>query len=204
MAPGALIFAYLSDDEGQHWYESVNANYPYFANGHGLQEPGAVALKNGKLWMWARASAAGLPEKYASQWVMSSSDEGMHWSEAKPSPFLSPCSPMSVKRIPTTGPLLAVWNDHSGRFPVPARQAEWGQKKSWMRTPLIAAISTNEGRTWQHHRIIEDAPDLGYCYTAIHFAGDAVLLAYCAGGATSKLPLDTLRVRRLTVDEFYG
>jgi len=203
MAPGALIYAYLSDDDGQHWFESVNANYPYFANGHGLQEPGVVELKNGKLWSWSRASAAGLSPKFASQWVSTSDDEGMYWSEAKPSQFLSPCSPMSVKRIPTTGHLLAVWNDHSGRFPIPERKAEWGQKKSWMRTPLVTAISTNEGKSWKHHLVIEDTPDHGYCYTAIHFVDDAVMLAYCAGGASTKLPLDRLRVRRLTIDELY-
>jgi hypothetical protein len=199
MAPGAIIFSYMSDDGGAHWFESLTSNYPYFPNGHGLQEPGVVELKNGKLWGWARASSTGLPAKYACQWLMSSSDGGMNWTEAKPSAFASPCSPMSVKRIPSTGHLLAVWNDHSGRFKLPPPTAQ-----SWHRTPLVTAISTDEARSWQQHKIIEDAPDHGYCYTAIHFVGDTVLLAYCAGGASSKLVLDTLRVRRLTLDELYG
>jgi hypothetical protein len=195
-SPGAIVMHYLSDDGGAHWFESLTSNAPYFANGHGLQEPGVVELKNGKIWGWARASATGLPPKFASQWTMTSSDGGMSFSEAKPSAFLSPCSPMSVKRIPSSGHLLAVWNDHSGRFKLPEPKPS-----SWTRTPLVTALSGDEAKTWGNYKIIEDSPEQGYCYTAIHFVDDAVLLAYCAGGASSKLVLDTLRVRRLTLDE---
>ncbi len=98
-----------------------------------------------------------------------------------------------------TGDLLVVWNDHSGRFRVPKPQP-----LSWWRTPLVCAISKDEGWTWRHHQLLESAPDHGFCYPAIHFAGDAVLLSYNAGGTGSRNPLDTQRVRRITLDELYA
>jgi hypothetical protein len=76
-----------------------------------------------------------------------------------------------VKRIPSTGDLLLVWNNHEG---VPA---EWAGR----RTPLSVAVSSDEGRTWGRARTIEDDPEGWYCYTAIEFVGEHVLLGYCTG-----------------------
>jgi hypothetical protein len=51
------------------------------------------------------------------------------------------------------------------------------------RMPLTVAVSRDEGRTWIHrHNILSD-PAGWYCYTAIHFAGSRVLLAFVAGGS---------------------
>jgi hypothetical protein len=106
---------------------------------------------------------------------------------------------MQVKRLRKTGDLLAVWNDHSRRFKVPRPKPI-----SWARTPLVCAISTNEGKTWKHHKLLESAPDHGFCYPAIHSDDDCVLLSYNAGGATSQKPLDTQRVRRLSYASLYN
>jgi hypothetical protein len=194
----ATIIFYLSDDGGAHWFESINSLFPYTPDNSGLQEPGVVELNDGTLYGYARAGLFGLKGVKGRQWDFVSSDNGFSLGEPKPSQFISPCSPLSIKRIPSTGHLLAVWNDHSGRVPLPAPLPA-----SWGRTPLVSAISDDEGKTWKHHKILEDAPDHGFCYTAIHFAGDAVLLAYCAGGATTKLVLDRQRMRRITVADLY-
>ena len=87
--------------------------------------------------------------------------------------ILSPCGPATFKRIPSTGDILMVWNDHSGN---PAL----GQK----RTPLVAAISKDEGKTWRKAKTLEDDPDGWFCYTAMEFVDDRVLLGYCATGKT--------------------
>jgi len=42
-----------------------------------------------------------------------------------------------------------------------------------------------------------DGVDAGYCYAAIHFTKDAVLLAYCAGGQQDKTRLNRLRLRKI-------
>lgn len=61
---------------------------------------------------------------------------------------------------------------------------------------------SDDGRTWLAARDIETDPDRGFCYTAIHFTDDAVLLAYCCGGGKRavlqdacirRLPLESLR-----------
>jgi sialidase-1 len=199
LASAALIHFYFSDDGGKSWFEALTNYYKCFPNGHGLQEPGVVELKNGHVWSWCRAGAFGIEGSHGYQWESISKDGGMNWPDARPSKFRSPCSPMSVKRIPSTGHLLAIWNDHSGKF-----KTAKPTKESWGRTPLVSAISKDEGKTWRHHRILEKAPDHGFCYIAIHFTDDAVLLAYCAGGASTKLVLDRLRVRRIKIEEMYG
>ena len=106
-----------------------------------------------------------------SQYVCHSENGGETWSKAEPSALASPLSPASIKRIPWTGDLLCVWNDHSGVHPYAAGR----------RTPLCLAISKDEGRTWSPSQIIEGDPDGWYCYTAITFLQDQMLLAYCAG-----------------------
>jgi len=197
-ASPAMIFYYFSDDGGQTWLESLTSYYLCSPSGHGLQEPGVIELNGGKLWSWSRAGAFGLQGQNGHQWQSFSEDGGQVWSQPQPSQFISPCSPMHVKRIPSTGHLLAIWNDHSGRFKTPKPKAS-----SWGRTPLVSAISKDEGQTWEHHKLLEKAPDHGFCYPAIHFVGQAVLLSYCAGGASSDICLDTLRVRWMPLDEMY-
>jgi hypothetical protein len=42
------------------------------------------------------------------------------------------------------------------------------------------AVSRDEGVTWEKIKTLENDPHGWYCYTAIHFTGDHVLLSYCA------------------------
>ena len=41
----------------------------------------------------------------------------------------------------------------------------------------------------------------GYCYTAIHFTSDAVLLAYCAGEPEDRSRLARLKVRKIRLSD---
>jgi sialidase-1 len=200
--PGIILF-YFSDDGGKTWLESRQSFYRCFPDGSGLEEPGIVETKRG-LWCYSRTGIIGehARKKDVRQWSSFSKDGGQTWTEPEPSEFVSPCSPMQVKRM-THGPragkdLLAIWNDHSGRFRVSKFKPI-----SWARTPLVCAISSDEGKTWKKHRLLESAPDQGFCYPACHFTDDAVLMSYNAGGAQSRNPLDTQRVRRITYDWLY-
>jgi len=198
MAAPGIIFYYFSDDGGQTWLESLTSYYYCSPGGHGLEEPGVIELNDGRLWSWTRIGEIGLGGCGERQWQSFSSDGGQVWSQPAPSEFVSPCSPMQVKRIPATGHLLAVWNDQSGRWKVPKPKTI-----SWGRTPLACAISKDEGNSWEHHKLLERAPDHGFSYPAMHFTNDGVLLSYNAGGASSKNPLDTQRVRRIPLEEIY-
>ncbi len=159
---------YLSDDQGKTWRRSRGIIEPPNASPSGLQEPGIVELKDGRLLMYMRTSLG-------SQYFSWSRDGGETWSEAVPSSLLSPLSPATIKRIPKTGDLLAVWNDHS--------HVDDAIRTGGKRTPLTIAISRDEGKTWEHRKNIADDPEGWYCYTAVAFIGDRVLLSYNAGGS---------------------
>ena len=83
---------------------------------------------------------------------------------------------MTIKRTPA-GQLLAAWKDPSDRCDPsapPARPAP--------RTPLAAALSDDEGRTWTRHTCIETDPARNFSYPAVYFVDNRhALLAYCAG-----------------------
>lgn len=176
-----IIMCYLSDDNGKTWRRSKDTFRGYNSDGQRVlvQEPGVIELVDGRLMMFMRTDAG-------SQYICHSSDDGETWSKARPSNLASPRSPASIKRIPWTGDLVGVWNDHSGRHPYPEGR----------RTPLCVAISKDEGATWGPSRVIEPNPDGWYCYTAITFVDDQMLLAYCAGdkevGGLNRLKLLTV------------
>jgi sialidase-1 len=161
-----VIMCYLSDDNGRTFRRSKDSFKGYAPNGQRItvQEPGIIELKDGRLIMFMRTNAE-------SQYISYSRDGGETWSKAQPSALISPLSPASIKRIPWSGDLLCVWNDHSGIH----------NYSKGRRTPLCLAISKDEGVTWSKSGIIESNPDGWYCYTAITFLKNRVLLAYCAG-----------------------
>jgi len=117
-----------------------------------------------------------------------STDGGQNWPVPERTTLQSPVSPASIKRLPGSADLLAVFNDHSGRFTFTKGK----------RTPLVAANSSDGGKTWPRRKLIENDPDGWYCYTAIHFTDDAVLLAYCAGDPKVG-SLSRLRLRRMSL-----
>lgn len=157
----------LSDNGGRTWRRSQTELDGPEASRTGLQEPGVVELKDGRLLMYARTDLG-------CQYVSYSRDGGETWSPAQASNIVSPLSPASIVRIPSTGDLLLVWNDHEG-----APDSLKGK-----RTPLRVAVSKDEGKTWINRKTLEDDPEGWFCYTAVTFLNERVILAYCAGDAT--------------------
>lgn len=161
---GTMV-CYLSDDEGQTWRPSTSRLTGETDKGRVmLQEPGVVELRDGRLLMFMRTNAG-------CQFRSFSKDGGDTWSPAEPSNLISPLSPASIERIPKTGDLLAVWNNHE----------KIDAARRGKRTPFNAAVSRDEGQTWEHVKTLEDDPGGWYCYTAIEFVGDRVVLGHCAG-----------------------
>ncbi len=183
----AKAMAFFSDDEGETWRRSESVLEVAIPDDvAGFQEPGVVELRDHSVLMWMRTDLG-------SQYMSHSHDGGVTWSEPCPSKLMSPLSPASIKRITSTGDLLCVYNDHSGKFPYNASED---------RTPLVTAISSDEGRTWRNHRPLETDLDGCYCYTSMTFVGDQVLLSYCAGDSRVG-GLNRLRVRGFNVDWLY-
>ena len=178
----AIVLWYLSDDEGKTWREADNWWALPKRTHTGFQEPGVVELTDGRLFSWMRTDQG-------AQYGSWSSDAGKGWPLPEITGLASPESPASIKRLPDSGDLLAVFNDHSGRFPF----------LKGKRSPLVAAISGDGAKTWPRRKLIESDPDSWYCYTAIHFTKAAVLFAYCASD-TKVGGLNRLRIRRTTLD----
>ena len=184
-----IAFWYVSDDGGQTWHESRTWWALPVVSESGMQETGVVELDGGRLFSWCRTTTG-------CQWSMRSEDDGETWSAPERTGFISPNAPLCIKRIPGTDKLLGVWNDTSGRFQVPPPARE-----SWGRTPLVCALGDTKTATeWTNHKVLEDDPERGFCYTAIRFVGDTVLLAYCAGGKPTGSVLNTTRIRRVSLD----
>jgi len=179
----AIAMWIYSDDDGATWTESASWWALPMRSGSGLQEPGIVELADGSLFSWARTDQG-------AQHGMRSTDDGKTWTPPDPTALQSPVSPASIRRIPGSDDLLALYNDHSGKFPFPKGK----------RSPLVAAISNDGGRTWPVRKLIEGDPDGWYCYTAIHFVGDSVLLGHSAGDSKAGTHLAPLRIRRISLD----
>jgi hypothetical protein len=176
----AIALWYLSDDEGQTWQEANDWWALPVASRSGLQEPGVVELASGHVFSWARTDLG-------AQWGCVSTNAGLSWPPFTATSLKSPLSPASIKRLPSSADLLAVFNDHSGAFPFPRGK----------RTPLVAAISSDGGSTWPLRKVLEDDPNGRYCYTAIHFTEGAVLLGYLDFRGDGAQGTNRLRIRRV-------
>lgn len=184
VGPGTALW-YLSDDDGKSWREAKTEWNMPIASQSGLQEPGVEELADGTLYSWARTDQG-------TQYAMRSYDGGETWTPPQRTELKSPLSPASIKRLPASRALLALFNDHSGRFPYPSEP-----RTSYSRSPLVAALSIDGGKTWPLRKPIESDLRSNYHYASIFFLNDAVLFAYSfqpPGGPA----LGSLRVRRVS------
>ncbi|MBQ7840982.1 MAG: exo-alpha-sialidase [Lachnospiraceae bacterium] len=184
------VLFFYSDDDGRTWKQAADkCSIPFHTyNGAGLQEPGLIELADGILWAWART-------ELGRQYEMFSLDNGEHWTAAQPSRFTSPNSPLSMKRAPG-GRIYAIWN------PIPEYN---GREKTGCftggRTPFVIGASDDNGKSFSEPVIFEEDELSGYCYCAIYFTDDKMLLAYCAGGAAEKSCLAKTRLRSIPMEQ---
>ncbi|MDG3006467.1 exo-alpha-sialidase [Paludisphaera mucosa] len=173
---------FLSDDRGKTWRRSRTAvDYAK----RGAMEPEVLELENGRLLMHFRTQLGHVA-------VSESADGGETWSEANSWGVSAPEAPATLRRIPSTGDLLLTWNnsvrvgaDHGGR-----------------RTPLTAAVSADEGKTWSRPVSIEPDPSQTYAYTSVAFHRGRALLTYYVGPDSG----DRLssRFRSIPIARFYS
>ena len=160
-------FIYFSDDEGQTWRRSKDI---VECEKRGAMEPGLIELKNGDVLQIIRTE---LGQIYFSI----SKDGGNTWSKAAPSGIVSAESPSTIART-LSGELLLIYNPNLGANHMIAR------------TPLVASISRDEGKTWSKPKVIEASADSTYAYTSVTFhRGRALLTYYFAPNGTKQLSL---------------
>lgn len=137
------ILTLYSDDNGNNWKKSSS-----FLNiqidsekvtRYGAIEPDIIELKNGKLWMLIRTNKGVLYEAF-------SNDLGDTWTQAQPSRFISSDSPPTFLRL-MNDQILLIFNMNQ-RWDNPHTYAFGG------REVLHAALSSDEGKSWQGFREI--------------------------------------------------
>ena len=170
---------WLSDDGGKTWRHGKGT---VDAPRRGAMEPDVLELRDGRLLMTVRTQLGVIYASY-------SADGGDTWSKPAPLSVKAPEAPTTLRRIPATGDLLLVWN----------HTYVAGAGHGGKRTPLTAAISADEGRTWTHIRNLESRNDQSYAYTSLAFVQHRAVLSYYVGqgGRISS------RFRSLPVSWFY-
>ena len=182
---------FYSDDDGASWKMAAGkCNLPGISCcDSGLQEPGILEIAPNILWGWARTDLG-------RQYEMFSHDGGDTWTASQPSRFTSPLSPLCMKRGWDEN-IYAIWN------PIPVYNGREVDKEFFTggRTPLVIAVSKDNGQTFTDPVAFEEEPDRGYCYCALHFTKEALLLAYCAGGKEDGNCLGRTVIRRIEKKE---
>lgn len=181
-------FCYYSDDAGKTWQTSkTKMKLP----DHGAQEPSIVQLKDGSLLAVLRTSLGTVYQSH-------SRDEGENWTKPTSTGLPAPASTPLLKRIPSTGDLLLIWNNfYDPKHP--EFQAGHGP-----RNPLTVAISKDEGKTWGNFKDLENRPASSHMSAAVTFVGDKALVTY----ATQNKKLTehskfSVRLKIIPVDWFY-
>lgn len=149
-----------STDDGLTWLlgGDTNATYTKVGGGavSGTDEPAIVELPDGSVYMLMRTGSTHLYEAR-------STDEGLTWTDVKPSPLRGSNAPAALCAFKDEGRrgILAVWDNAIQRF------------------PLCAAASFDGGRTWTRPRDV-GSPYVGggqASYPACDQAADGMLVA---------------------------
>jgi predicted neuraminidase len=154
---GGDSYCCLSDDEGRTWRDGGRVR-PVAGP---CYEPACVELRDGRVMMLMRT---GLGAQFRSLSV----DGGETWSVPVRTALAGTPAPVALSRVPTTGHLLAIWNNNAGND-LPGNTG---------RTPLTAAISRDEGETWGDLRNLEEGGHDAWAYPAVTWVGDRALVTY--------------------------
>ena len=176
-----VSLCYLSDDGGRTWRRGKGS---VDAPKRGAMEPEVVELRDGRVLMILRTQLGSIGRSY-------SKDGGETWSEMESLGVRAPEAPATLRRIPSTGDLLLIWNDTFTP----------GAGHGGLRTPLTVALSSDEGETWRLTRKLETDATRTFSYPSLVFVRDRAVMSYWEsspkGGELS------CRFRSLPVRWFY-
>ena len=155
--PGYGGVVLLSDDDGLTWSEAKSRiSLPM----RGVMEPHVEQASDGRVLMIVRSQLGSIQ-------MSESSDDGLTWTLPKSTGLKSPESCPELTRIPSTGDLLVVWNNSYD----PKFFSHFGK-----RSPLTAAVSRDNGKTWQHLRDIETDPKRAFSNPGCRFLQDGTAI----------------------------
>ncbi len=193
-----------SEDDGYSWKELPPEFHSPFEGKVGLEEPGLYEYENGELLLWFRTN-------YGHQYQCCSKDNGVSWSPIVPNgAFTSPNSPMHIQRVGKY--TVAVFNPISYN----CLRTDHSVRGSIKRTPLVLAVSTDDGRSFDYSGpnfkvgtlldfnaccyLLEDDPRNSYCYPSLMEVEDGFLVAYYHSN-NSDHSLNCTKITKVYYDE---
>lgn len=171
---------FISDDQGKTWRQS-RGSVDYAKRG--AMEPEVFELKDGKVLMIFRTQSGHIGSSI-------SQDGGDNWSKPKSWGVKAPEAPSTLRRIPSTGDLMLIWNDNF----------QAGAGHGGKRTPLSVAISDDEGQTWKLKKTLESDPDFEYSYISLIFYRGRAIMGYYVSNSDHKI---SSRFRSVPIAWFY-
>lgn len=137
-------FVFVSDDKGKTWTRSLSELFVSVRRAaYDLEEPTVVELKDGRLLMHCRSELGRMYRSF-------SKDGGLSWSRPAPLQMAASYTPHLLRRIPSTGHLLLIWNQSSRQEIVTGLH----------RHRLSCAVSKDEGETWENFKNLESLDDV--------------------------------------------
>ncbi len=162
--------AFLRSEDGGDTWEVVGDLGR--AAGAKLIQPTVVRLSDGRILAYMRSQEGRIFSSY-------SVDDGRSWSTPAPTSLPNPNSGIDMARL-RSGNLVLIYNP-SAPVPQPEKlHPAWPRSmptgfEVWgPRTPLAAAISEDEGRTWPHRVTLEDGEG-EYSYPAVIQSRDGTI-----------------------------
>ncbi|MCC6424137.1 MAG: exo-alpha-sialidase [Phycisphaerales bacterium] len=154
-----------SDDDGRTWTISDSwVDLPM----RGVMEPHVAELRDGRVMMVVRTQLGAVFQSI-------SSDGGITWSKGQTTGLKAPESCPELANLPGSDDLLIVWNnsEYDMKF-----GSHYGK-----RSPLSAAISRDDGKTWSMPKNIVADPNRCYSNPVIYFtrSGKCVLVWFEMG-----------------------
>lgn len=143
-----FALAYISDDGGSTWHQmKQDVIFGWFDEkgmpngGLGITsvfEPTMAPTKDGRVMMLMRSKVGRLLQTY-------SRDRGESWNAVLPTELAASQTTPQLISLPKTGDLLCVWNQTSNEE----------IRRGFGRGRLTAAISRDDGRTWENFKTLE-------------------------------------------------
>lgn len=148
---GAVLY---SDDDGVTWHE---ASHRLYLPMRGVMEPHVAEGSDGRVLMVMRT-------QLGSVFMSESLDQGVSWSKPQTTGLRAPESCPQLARLPDGKGLVLIWN--ASEYD-PGFASHFGK-----RSPLSAAVTRDNGRTWSRPRDIESDPARAFSNPGCRFTRD--------------------------------
>jgi hypothetical protein len=149
---------FYSNDRGTTW--AISTTWAQLGGLRGMAEPTIAELDDGRLLMLARTGKGAHHRSY-------SSDGGRTWSPPEATTLTAACSPLTMKRMPD-GRLFVVY-DHADPL---------SNEAFFPRTPLVWALSDDDGVTWSDPHLVDAEAGQQHIYPSITFLEEGILVVY--------------------------